>query len=186
MQDEGGSFESLVMDVSKNASIENAVAAFTVTHKNLDVLINNAGILLNDDISLAVQDENILEQTLRTNCYGALNVAKAFLPFMKSGSRIINVSSGGGSMTDPVGGWAPAYCVSKSMLNSITRQLAFELQSKKISVNALCPGWVKTDMGGNGATRFVSKGAETPVWLASEADQHLTGKFFRDKEEIDW
>ena len=89
-------------------------------------------------------------------------------------------------MSDPVGGWSPAYCVSKTLLNSITRQLANELGMKNISVNAADPGWVRTDMGGRSATRAVEKGAETPVWLASEASQDFTGKFFRDKKEIDW
>lgn len=85
-----------------------------------------------------------------------------------------------------MGGWSPAYCVSKTMLNAITRQLAYELSARNISVNAVCPGWVKTDMGGRHATRSVEKGAETVVWLASEARQELTGKFFKDKEEINW
>jgi NAD(P)-dependent dehydrogenase (short-subunit alcohol dehydrogenase family) len=89
-------------------------------------------------------------------------------------------------MSDPVGGWSPAYCVSKTLLNSITRQLAYELESKNISVNAVCPGWVRTDMGGKNASRMVEKGAETPVWLATEAPQELTGKFFRDKKQIPW
>jgi NAD(P)-dependent dehydrogenase (short-subunit alcohol dehydrogenase family) len=89
-------------------------------------------------------------------------------------------------MTDAVGGWAPAYCVSKTFLNSITRQFAYELQHENICVNAVCPGWVKTDMGGAGATRLVSEGAETPVWLADEAPENLTGLFFRDKKKIPW
>jgi len=89
-------------------------------------------------------------------------------------------------MTDPVGGWSPAYCISKSMLNAMTRHLAYELKDRGISVNSLCPGWVRTDMGGASATRPVEKGAETPVWLASEASPNLTGKIFRDKVEIDW
>jgi NAD(P)-dependent dehydrogenase (short-subunit alcohol dehydrogenase family) len=89
-------------------------------------------------------------------------------------------------MSEPVGGWSPAYCVSKTMLNAITRQLAFELSARNIAVNAVCPGWVKTDMGGKYATRSVEKGAESVVWLASEARQELTGKFFKDKVEINW
>ena len=89
-------------------------------------------------------------------------------------------------MTDAVGGWSPAYCVSKTLLNSITRQLAYELHQKNISVNAVCPGWVRTGLGGTGATRSLEHGAETPVWLATEAPQELTGKFFRDKKQIPW
>lgn len=89
-------------------------------------------------------------------------------------------------MSDPVGGWSPAYCASKTLLNALTRHLAYELAERGIAVNAVCPGWVRTDMGGSGASRTVEKGAETPVWLAAEASQRLTGKFFRDKREIPW
>lgn len=89
-------------------------------------------------------------------------------------------------MTDPVGGWAPAYCISKSMLNAITRHLAAELVPRHIPVNAVCPGWVRTDMGGASASLPVEKGAGTPVWLATEAPQSLTGLFFRNKKQIPW
>jgi len=95
------------------------------------------------------------------------------------------VSSGGGSMSDPVGGWSPAYCVSKSFLGAITRHLAYELSSRKIPVNALDPGWVKTDMGGRAAPGNVEEGADTPVWLAT-TDKITTGKFFRNRREIPW
>ena len=105
---------------------------------------------------------------------------------MNRPSRIVNLSSGGGSMTDHVGGWSPAYCISKTMLNGLTRHLAYELSEYGISVNAVCPGWVKTDMGGKSAPVSVQKGAETPVWLATEAPSDMTGKFFRNKHEIDW
>ena len=89
-------------------------------------------------------------------------------------------------MTDEVGGWWPAYCVSKTLLNAITRQLARELRPEQISVNAVSPGWVQTDMGGRYAPGTVEKGAQTPVWLATEAPLELTGKFIRDKEPIPW
>jgi len=77
------------------------------------------------------------QYVINTNCYGPLRVIQAFLPLMNKSGRIINISSGGGSMTDPVGGWSPAYCVSKTLLNSITRHLAFELSGKNITVNAV-------------------------------------------------
>ena len=93
------------------------------------------------------------------------------------------ISSGGGSMSDPVGGWSPAYCISNSFLGAITRHLAYELSSRKISVNALDPGWVKTDMGGRSAPGSVEEGADTPVWLAT-TDKIATGKFFRNRKEI--
>lgn len=105
---------------------------------------------------------------------------------LRKGSRIINVSSDAGRILQGVSTWAPVYSLSKTTMNAITLQLAAALQPGGIAVNAMCPGWVKTDMGGSGASRSVDKGAETAVWLATEAAQSLTGKFFRDKKEISW
>lgn len=112
-------------------------------------------------------------------------MVKYFVPFMQAGARIINTSSGGGSMTYPVEGWSPAYCVSKTALNALTRQLAHELAHRQIVVNAYCPGWVRTDMGGQAAPRSVQQGADTAVWLAT-ANVRKTGKFFRDRSIILW
>lgn len=178
--------KGLLMDVSSQTGIDSAVKEFSKLNIRLDVLINNAGISLKSDKSLSDDNEDILIETLATNSFGPLRVAKAFLPFINRPGRIIMISSGGGSMSDPVGGWWPAYCVSKSFLNAITRHLAFELEPMNISVNAVCPGWVRTEMGGQNASRSVEKGAETPVWLATEADQSVTGMFFRDKKQIPW
>lgn len=186
LQEEGIEAEALLMDVSNPESILQASNEFKKLNLELDVLINNAAILLKEDRSLLTNSSEVIEKTVQTNCYGIIEVVKEFLQFIPNGGRIINMSSGGGSMTDRVGGWSPAYCVSKTTVNAITRQLSFELLSKNISVNSVCPGWVKTDMGGQGAMRPVEKGAETPVWLASEAPQSLSGKFFRDKKEIPW
>lgn len=178
--------EVLLLDVSDQKSIEQAAAILTEKNIKPDILINNAGILLKEDQRLLENDFSILEKTIQTNCYGPVHVIRSFLPLMNTPGRIVNISSGGGSMTDPVEGWSPAYCVSKTMLNGFTRQLAYELRSKNISVNAVCPGWVRTRMGGKSAPRTIEKGAETQVWLASEAPKNLTGKFFRDKKVIPW
>lgn len=180
------SAESVVMDVSNESSILKAAADFGQLNMSLDVLVNNAAIGVRGDNSISSGREEIFSETIQTNSYGPLRVTKAFLPFLSSPGRIIMMSSGGGSMTDEPGGWWPAYCVSKTLLNAITRQMAHELEEKNIAVNAVCPGWVRTEMGGSSAYRSVEKGAETPVWLASEAPQKLTGKFFRDKKEIPW
>jgi len=186
LKNEGIKADMLILDVSKQNSIKNAVSEFGKFGVKLDVLINNAGILLSEDKNLITNSPSVMETTLQTNCYGSLRVVREFLSFISSNGKIINMSSGGGSMTDEVGGWAPAYCVSKSMLNAITRHLDYELKGENISVNSVCPGWVQTDMGGQGAMRSVEKGAETPVWLASEAPQELSGNFFRDKKKIPW
>ncbi len=183
---QGVLMDTLMMDVHSDESIETAAKTFSNSTFKLDVLINNAAQLDKEDNSLLRDDERILSETLTTNSVGPLRVIRAFLPHLKTpGARIINLSSGGGSMTDPVGGWSPAYCISKSLLNAITRHLAYELEPKRITVNAVCPGWVKTDMGGKSAPRGVERGAETVVWLAT-AKELPTGKFFRDKKVIAW
>jgi NAD(P)-dependent dehydrogenase (short-subunit alcohol dehydrogenase family) len=149
------------------------------------VLINNAAILLNEDQSLLKNDLSILQQTIDTNVYAQLLVSKIFLPVISTGGKIIMTSSDGGSMSSSVGGWSPAYCVSKSFLNAVTRQLAFELSGRNISVNAFDPGWVKTDMGGPSAPGSVENGADTAVWLAT-TEMGSTGKFYRSRREIEW
>jgi NAD(P)-dependent dehydrogenase (short-subunit alcohol dehydrogenase family) len=151
----------------------------------LDVLINNAAILLKEDQSLLKNSWLTIDQSLQTDAMAQLMVTWHFQSLLNKGSRIIMTSSGGGSMTDPVGGWSPAYCIAKSLLNAITRHLAYEYTQQQISVNAFCPGWVKTDMGGKSAPRSVQQGADTAVWLAT-AEKIPTGHFFRDRKEIPW
>lgn len=186
LKNESSSVEMILMDVSSYDSIKMAAEILTERNIQLEVIINNAAIMLKEDQSLIGHDLEVLKTTINTNCYGPMRVIHAFLPLMKTPGKIINISSSGGSMSDPVGGWSPAYCVSKTMLNALTRHLAYELSGKGISVNAVCPGWVKTDLGGKSAPRSIEHGAETPVWLTSEASHELTGKFFKDKTEIKW
>lgn len=173
------------VDVSDENSILQAASVVKEKFHRLDVLINNAAILLKEDQQVSVDSTAVFENTYRTNVLGSLLMVKHFLPLIPEGGRIINTSSGGGSMTDPVGGWSPAYCISKSALNALTRHLAYELAPRNILVNAYCPGWVRTDMGGKSAPRSVHQGADTAVWLAT-ADIRETGRFFRDRKIIPW
>jgi NAD(P)-dependent dehydrogenase (short-subunit alcohol dehydrogenase family) len=174
------------MDVSSETSTANAARNMMKHGVRLDAIINNAAILLPEDHRIHSDSEAVLMQTMQTNLHGPARVIRHFLPMMQTHGRIVNLSSEGGSMTDPVGGWSPAYCVSKAALNGLTRQLAHTLAGEKISVNAVCPGWVQTDMGGMHAPRSVMQGAATQVWLVLDANQALTGKFFRDKRPIPW
>jgi NAD(P)-dependent dehydrogenase (short-subunit alcohol dehydrogenase family) len=173
------------LNITDERSIQLAVENVKLNFGRLDVLINNAAILLNEDHSLLHDDVSLIHQTIQSNALGQLAVTRAFESLIPVRGRIIMASSGGGSMTDPVGGWSPAYCVSKSLLNAITRHLAYEMNDRKISVNAFCPGWVKTDMGGKSAARTVDQGADTAVWLATH-DKIGTGMFFRDRKVIPW
>jgi NAD(P)-dependent dehydrogenase (short-subunit alcohol dehydrogenase family) len=181
-----GAITFLKIDVSEPDSIRRAAEEFSRKSDRLDTLVNNAGILLDDDKDVLIVAPEIFETTLRTNTLGALVVSQAFVPFLKKSDapRIVNVSSGGGQLADGADGWAPAYCISKTALNGVTVQLAAALP--KFAVNSVCPGWVRTDMGGSNATRSVAEGASGVVWLASEAPQSMTGKFFRDRKVIPW
>jgi NAD(P)-dependent dehydrogenase (short-subunit alcohol dehydrogenase family) len=178
--------EFLKIDISKPESIRKAAEEFSKRSDRLDVLVNNAGILLDDDKdALTITSENF-ETTLRTNTLGALLVSQSFVPFLEKSDapRIVNVSSGGGQLDGGADGWAPAYCISKTAVNGVTVQLAAKLP--KFAVNSICPGWVRTDMGGSSATRSVAEGASGIVWLACEAPQSLTAKFVKDRKVIPW
>ena len=182
----GGKATFLEIDVSDNNSVAAASRELAKASDHLDVLVNNAGIIVDgDDAILEINDE-LLRKTLETNTLGALRVIRAFVPLLAKSKapRVINVSSGGGQLTGGADGWSPAYCISKTALNGVTSQLAAALP--KFAINSVCPGWVRTDMGGRNATRSVEEGADTIVWLASEAPQDLTGKFLRDRKEIPW
>ena len=174
------------LDVSNPESIQHAANEFGKQSDRLDALINNAGILLDDDKDILTITPELFESTLRTNTLGALLMAEAFVPLLKKSNapRIVNVSSGGGQLADGADGWAPGYCISKTALNGVTIQLAAALP--KFAVNSVCPGWVRTDMGGSNATRSVAEGASGIVWLAAEAPQDETGKFWRDRKVIPW
>jgi NAD(P)-dependent dehydrogenase (short-subunit alcohol dehydrogenase family) len=156
------------------------------TFGRLDVLINNAGILMKEEGSgLEVKAETV-RTTLETNTLAPLFLSQTLAPLLKRGKspRIINVSSGLGALSEMEGGYA-AYRISKAGLNAVSRILAAELRGAG-AVNSLCPGWVKTDMGGANAQREVPQGAAGAVWLALDAPQDLTGQFTRDGKVIPW
>ena len=175
------------MDVSDDASIQKAARAYGELSNSLDVLINNAGIYPDENIDILTISREQLVETFQTNTFGPVKVTQAFLPFLKKSSapRIINVSSGYGE----IGGLShevPSYCLSKLTLNGVTIMLDQALRSEGIAVYSMCPGWVRTDMGGANASRSVEEGADTAIWLATEASPKLSGKFFRDRKSIGW
>jgi len=174
------------LDVTDQASAVALRQFLDKTYGRLDVLINNAGIIGDKDGSgLDVKLETVRE-TLETNTLAPLHLAQTLTPLLKRSprARIINVSSGMGQLSDMAGGYT-AYRISKTALNAVTRILAAELHGA-VAVNSMCPGWVRTDMGGPNADRDVSQGADTAVWLALDAPQELTGKFLRDHKTIPW
>lgn len=176
--------EFIQLDVTNIDSINSAFKKLTEVGSHLDVLINNAGIQL-DKSNILNMPVSVLQETIETNVFGVIEVIKKFFPLMSKNGRIINISSQLGSLNS-MGSYAPAYSISKTMLNAVTRQFSNALKNFGISVNSMHPGWVHTDMGGNQAPLLVEKGAETAVWLASEAPHNLTGRFFYKKKEIEW
>jgi NAD(P)-dependent dehydrogenase (short-subunit alcohol dehydrogenase family) len=181
-----GNATFLEIDVADNDSVTKATREFSNSEAHLDVLVNNAGIIADGDETILEISDDLLRQTLETNTLGSLRVTRAFVPLLRKSKapRVINVSSGSGQLTDGADGWAPAYSISKTALNGVTSQLAAALP--KFAVNSVCPGWVRTDMGGDNANRSLEEGADTIVWLATEAPHDLTGKFLRDRKEIRW
>jgi NAD(P)-dependent dehydrogenase (short-subunit alcohol dehydrogenase family) len=182
---------STELDVSNQVSVDNLFDKVERTSGRLDILVNNAAILIDrEDVVASNADLDTVMTTLETNLMGAWRMCKAFIPLMKKNSygRIVNVSSGAGEFEYMAtsGGYWPAYSVSKASLNALTVMLASELKGTNILANAVCPGWVRTDMGGSNATRSVEEGAATPVWLATLPDGGPTGCNFFDKKQINW
>lgn len=187
LRSQGLSVTFVPLDVTSPASIEAAVQQVKTTVDRLDVLINNAGVLEDNGGNALNLDLERLRRTFETNTLGPLLVTQAFWPLLaRSGAgRVINVSSGAAAL-HWMDTYAPAYSISKTALNAVTRQLAAALRSKRIAVNSVSPGWVRTDMGGAAAPRSVAQGADGIVWLATEAPHDFTGQFVQDRKAIPW
>jgi NAD(P)-dependent dehydrogenase (short-subunit alcohol dehydrogenase family) len=182
-----GDVHFLPMDVTDDTSIENATIAYSQREETLDVLINNAAIYPDEKLDVLTITREQLVKTFQTNTFGPLAVTRAFLPFLKKSTdpRIINISSGYGAI-DGIAHTVPSYCLSKLTLNGVTIMLDQALCPDGFAVYVMCPGWVRTDMGGSNATRSVEEGADTAVWLATDAPKSMSGKFFRDRKVIEW
>lgn len=179
---------SAPLDVADDASVAAFAAEAAKHYGQCDILINNAGVMpeARDGSLMQTSPDQFLE-IFDINVVGAVRMCQAFIPLMKKRGygRIVNVSSGLGQL-ERMGTGLPGYRLSKTALNALTRTLAAELQGSGILVNAVSPGWVKTDMGGPNADRSVEEGAETATWLALLPSNGPTGGFFRDKKAIVW
>jgi NAD(P)-dependent dehydrogenase (short-subunit alcohol dehydrogenase family) len=171
------------LDVTSQASVD----ALRKAVPRADALVNNAGAAYDEDGEAWREDVATVEQALAVNLVGAWRMVVAYAPGMRERrwGRIVNVSSGAGSFGEG-SDYAPAYAVSKAGLNMMTVQVAASLRGTGVLVNACCPGWVRTDMGGPSAPRSPEEGADTPCWLATLPDSGPTGGFFRDREPIPW
>jgi NAD(P)-dependent dehydrogenase (short-subunit alcohol dehydrogenase family) len=191
LKPEGIDVPVVALDVDSESGAANAVAEVKRLYGRLDILVNNAAILIDApggfQASLFDLKSDTLRRTMETNLLGPVRLIQAAAPVMREQEygRIVNISSGAGQLSDMGSGY-PAYRMSKAALNALTRIAAAELSGGNIKVNSMCPGWVRTDMGGPKADRSPEEGADTAVWLATLADDGPTGGFFRDRKPIAW
>jgi NAD(P)-dependent dehydrogenase (short-subunit alcohol dehydrogenase family) len=178
--------EPLPLDVTDPASVAAAARWVSDRYGRLDVLVNNAAITYDTWQDAASADLAVVREAAETNLYGPWLMVQEFLPLLRASGhgRIVNVSSEAASLAS-MGSGTPAYTASKVALNALTRMLAAELRGDRILVNAVCPGWVATDMGGPGG-RPVAEGAASVVWAAVLPDDGPTGGFFRDAHPLPW
>ena len=180
----GFDVEPVHIDLTAAATIDAAITAMEKSGREVGILVNNAGVLHEKPL-LELTDAEINE-SIAVQLSGPLRLIRALAPKMvgRGYGRIVNLSSGWGSFAEGMGG-PGMYGVTKAALNALTVRLANELPSA-VKVNAMCPGWVRTRMGGQGATRSPDEGADTAVWLATLPDDGPTGGFFRDRQPIEW
>lgn len=180
----GNGAEGVVLDLSEPRLAEELARAIDAKHGPVDILVNNAGVLI-PGLGLEVTTD-ALQESLAVNTIAAFSLIRALAPGMKARrwGRIVNVSSGWGSFEEGLCG-PTAYAISKASLNAVSLGLASHLGTA-VKINAACPGWVRTRMGGQAAERSPEQGADTPVWLATLPDDGPTGGFFRDRRLIEW
>lgn len=185
-QSDSNRFIPVMLDISDAGSINKAYREISAVTPSLDALINNAAIDYDTDQDVLTADLDRARRIFEVNTLGTWRVTQTFLPLLKKArqARIVNVSSESGSLAGMKGD-APAYSLSKAALNALTKMTAAALRDTDIKVNAICPGWVATEMGGRGG-RPVPEGAAGVVWGATLPDDGPTGGFFRDGKPLPW
>ncbi len=195
LQGEGLDVHFELLDVTDEKSIKTAIESIRTHFGRLDILVNNAGIMIDGEEDALNVNQETIQKTMQTNVMGPLMLCQCCIPLMQAGGygRIVNMASKLGSLTemaDPRSAHAgirtPAYRLSKAALNCITTLLAKEVCDDNILVNSACPGWVRTDIGGDQAPLTPEQGADTPVWLATLPDGGPTGGFYRERTLIPW
>ena len=184
---DSNSVQLIELDVIDDESIRRAVGDVSQKTDSLNVLVNNAGIYPDEGVNITTVSRELLTKAMNVNAFSPIGITQAFLPLLETANnpKVINVSSGNGQL-DGISANVPSYSLSKLALNGATIILADALKPKGIAVYAMCPGWVKTDMGGSSAPRTPEQGADTAIWLATEASMKESGKFFRNRTEQDY
>lgn len=187
----GVDVQPVILDVANVAALPSALKDIEQRHAPIDILVNNAAILIDGpggfDASLFDMTDETFRLTWETNVLAPAAIIRTLLPGMiaREYGRVVNVSSLAGQLAG-MGSGFPAYRISKTALNALTRIAAAEAGRGDVKVNACSPGWVRTGMGGPEASRLPDKGAETPVWLATLPSDGPTGGFFEDKKAVPW
>lgn len=187
LQDMGIKVAYHALDVTEPGQVVTLQNDIEQEFGRLDVLVNNAGVYLDESMSIFNVPLDVVRKTMEINFYGPLMLCRAFIPLMRRNryGRVVNVSSELGSLSQ-MGGSIAAYRISKTALNALTRIVAAEVKPYDIKVNSVSPGWVRTEMGGAAASRSVEEGARGIVWLATLPEEGPTGGFYRDREVLDW
>ncbi|WP_049987276.1 SDR family NAD(P)-dependent oxidoreductase [Halobellus rufus] len=180
-------WEHVLVDVTQEGEISDATDEIFQSAGRLDIVVNNAGIG-EFDSDIVSESVKTIDRTLATNLRGPMLVCKHTVPLLlqDEGGRVVNVSSGMGALGEGQSGGSPAYRVSKTGLNGLTAYLHGEYADQGLLANAVCPGWVRTEMGGDDADRSVEEGADTPTWLCRFRPESPAGRFWRDREVIEW
>jgi NAD(P)-dependent dehydrogenase (short-subunit alcohol dehydrogenase family) len=180
LQKEGAEIVARVLDVTDVDSIREI-------DDEVDVLVNNAAILLSEDADVLSAPVDDFRRSMETNVYGPLLLAQKLMPGMirRRFGRVVNVSSGAGQLSS-MSSYAPPYSMSKTALHALTRLLAHAGRGRNVLVNAVDPGWIRTEMGGRSAPRSVGQGADTIVWCATLPDGGPTGGYFHDRRPVSW
>lgn len=193
LQQKGLSVELIQADITADHDVKKIMDVLSENNEVLDVLVNNAGVFLESEsveisykTSILKVDPSLVSKILEINTLGPLKLIQAIVPTMckENSGRIINVSSMMGQLEGMLGHW-PGYRMSKTALNAITCMLNAELSKTNVIVNSVCPGWVRTDMGGRNATKSVAEGVESIIWLAT-CENPPRGKFVQDRKIINW
>lgn len=187
---QGGDVRFHPLDVTDDKSVKRLREFLVNTFGRLDVLVNNAGIFPDpapwlSDSSVFSADLQTVREGFETNTLGALRLCQTLIPLMEERGRVVNVSSGMGQLSE-MNGCCPAYRLSKTALNAVTRIFADEFKESGVKINSVCPGWVRTEMGGEEANLSVEEGARGIVWAATLPDDGPSGGFFRHGEPIAW
>ncbi len=187
LQGEGLAVTWQELDVRDPQAIRRVAGRALEQFGRVDVLVNNAGVYLDEDRSVFDLPVNVLQETLEVNLTAPLLLCQALVPAMKRRNygRVVNVSSEMGQL-EGMGGYTAAYRISKAALNALTGVLAAETRSRNLKINSMCPGWVRTRMGGASAPRSVEQGADTALWLATLPDDGPSGGFFKNRKQIHW